>query len=310
MPRDGSGTYTRAVSSYVNGTVANATTVNTEMDDIASALTGSLPVNGVKAMAANLPMGGFKLTGLAAGTTNGDSVRYEQLTALSGTYQPLDATLTALAALATSADQYIYATGSDTFALATVTSAARTLLADASVPRLGVGNTFSAAAPQVFNHTSTSLQVQMNLAGTLRGYLGADATYSLLTYNAVATNIMRQTHATGLTEFLFNVDVVGASSSLRARTRPLTTTTGTLVAADANCAGTLTGGVTLPNSVFSAGDMQVFDAGTSARTLTRGAGIQMFLNGTDVASATLAANQTCGVFWRSASVAVLSGGVS
>lgn len=44
--------------------------------------------------------------------------------------QPLDATLTALAGLSTSADQLIYSTGSDAFALSSLTSYARTLLDD------------------------------------------------------------------------------------------------------------------------------------------------------------------------------------
>lgn len=35
--------------------------------------------DGSRAYAANQPMGGFKLTGLAAGSANGDSIRYEQL---------------------------------------------------------------------------------------------------------------------------------------------------------------------------------------------------------------------------------------
>ncbi len=47
--------------------------------------------------------------------------------------QPLDATLTALAALSTSADKFIYSTASDTFTTATVTSAARSILDDTSV---------------------------------------------------------------------------------------------------------------------------------------------------------------------------------
>lgn len=46
--------------------------------------------------------------------------------------QPLDATLTAIAALSTSADDFIYATGSDTFTTATITSFGRTLVANAS----------------------------------------------------------------------------------------------------------------------------------------------------------------------------------
>lgn len=44
--------------------------------------------------------------------------------------QPLDATLTALAALVTSADKMIYATGADTFSLATITEFARSILDD------------------------------------------------------------------------------------------------------------------------------------------------------------------------------------
>lgn len=40
--------------------------------------------SGTIAFAANQPMGGFKLTGLAAGSANGDSVRYEQVLRLVG----------------------------------------------------------------------------------------------------------------------------------------------------------------------------------------------------------------------------------
>lgn len=50
----------------------------------------------------------------------------------SGDYQPLDATLTALAAIATAADKLPYATGSDTFATTDFTAYARTLLAMSS----------------------------------------------------------------------------------------------------------------------------------------------------------------------------------
>ena len=55
--------------------------------------------------------------------------------------QPLDATLTALAALATVADKLIYATGADTFSTTTLTAFARTLLddADAATARATLG---------------------------------------------------------------------------------------------------------------------------------------------------------------------------
>lgn len=41
-------------------------------------------VNGSRAFTANQPMGGFKLTGLAAGSASGDSVRYEQAVLVNG----------------------------------------------------------------------------------------------------------------------------------------------------------------------------------------------------------------------------------
>lgn len=55
--------------------------------------------------------------------------------------QPLDQTLTALAALATVADRLIYATGADTFAVTAFTAFARTLLddADAATARATLG---------------------------------------------------------------------------------------------------------------------------------------------------------------------------
>ena len=57
--------------------------------------------------------------------------------------QPLDATLTALAGLATAADRLPYATGADTFALATFTAFGRSLVDDADAPTaratLGLG---------------------------------------------------------------------------------------------------------------------------------------------------------------------------
>lgn len=68
MPRDGSGAYSRAVPDYVFDTVISETDVNAEMDDIAAALTASLAKNGETTPTGNLPMGGFKHTGVADGT--------------------------------------------------------------------------------------------------------------------------------------------------------------------------------------------------------------------------------------------------
>lgn len=66
-----------------------------------------------------LAMGGNKITGLAAATVNGDAVRFEQI---NGVYQPIDATLTALAAYNTNG--ILTQTAADTFAGRTLTGTA------------------------------------------------------------------------------------------------------------------------------------------------------------------------------------------
>jgi hypothetical protein len=67
--------------------------------------------------------------------------------------QPLDATLTALAGVATAADQVIYATGADTFAVTSLTATGRSLIgsADAAAARttLGLGTIATQAAASV-----------------------------------------------------------------------------------------------------------------------------------------------------------------
>ena len=70
----------------VTGTTVSSAWANNTLGDISSGLSTCVLKDGTQTLTANIPMGGFKLTGLAAGTTNGDSVRYEQLV---GAYLPL-----------------------------------------------------------------------------------------------------------------------------------------------------------------------------------------------------------------------------
>lgn len=98
--------------------------------------------------------------------------------------------------------------------------------------------------------------------------------------------------------------------TIQSRVQTSSETTGTLTAASANKTLALTGGVTMPNAVFTAGDMITMDPGTAARTITRGASVTMYVNGVDSATATLAANQMGGAYWRSSSVCILTGAVT
>lgn len=120
MSRDGSGNYTRVEGPYVNGNVADANEVNNELDDISDALTDSINIAGTKAFAANQSMGGFRLTDLPTPSSANDAARKAYVdSAITAAAQPLDATLTALAALSyTSGTLNIQMTAADTFALA------------------------------------------------------------------------------------------------------------------------------------------------------------------------------------------------
>lgn len=98
MPRNGLGTYQLpAGNPVITGTPISSTTQNTTMTDVANALTTSICTDGQTPMAANLPMAGFRLTGLGSMVSLGDSARYEDVVA-AGQIQTFTAFTTAGAA--------------------------------------------------------------------------------------------------------------------------------------------------------------------------------------------------------------------
>ena len=79
------GTYTLPAGNPVNtNTTISSSWANTTLSDMATALTTCVLKDGTQTLTANIPMGGFKLTGLAAGNASGNSVRYEQVLLLTG----------------------------------------------------------------------------------------------------------------------------------------------------------------------------------------------------------------------------------
>jgi len=91
MSRNGTGTYTLpAGNPVVTGTTISSTWANTSLSDIATALTQSLAKDGQTVPTANIPLGGFKITGLGAPTTAGDALAYGSslgaVTATTGTF--------------------------------------------------------------------------------------------------------------------------------------------------------------------------------------------------------------------------------
>lgn len=81
MARNGTGTYNLpAGQPVVTNTTISSSVFNTLTSDIATALTQSICTDGQTPMAANLPMGGNKITNLAAGSASTEAVNYGQLT--------------------------------------------------------------------------------------------------------------------------------------------------------------------------------------------------------------------------------------
>jgi len=83
MAFNGSGSFTLVAGNpVVTGTTISSTWANNTLSDIANGLSTTITKDGQTTPTANIPMGGFKLTGLAAATTNGDALRYQDKIAL------------------------------------------------------------------------------------------------------------------------------------------------------------------------------------------------------------------------------------
>ncbi len=78
MPRSGA-TYSLPEAAFTALTLAESAKVNSNFSDIADEITASVSRDGSGSMSGNLNMGTHKLTNLSAGSSNGDSVRYEQV---------------------------------------------------------------------------------------------------------------------------------------------------------------------------------------------------------------------------------------
>lgn len=122
MPWDGVGNFDPPAASFpeVNGTVIDANRYNPTILDLATGIETALTKNGQNAATANLPMGGFKLTGLGAGTGAAESVRVDQVEIAANPSVALSATGTDLAA---SYASLIELTGSSVTVTAFVTTA-------------------------------------------------------------------------------------------------------------------------------------------------------------------------------------------
>lgn len=79
MAFNGSGTYVLPGAALADGQTVSATEHNTFRDDVATALSTCVTRDGQSPATANLPMGGFKHTSVAVGSSLTDYSRYDQM---------------------------------------------------------------------------------------------------------------------------------------------------------------------------------------------------------------------------------------
>lgn len=79
MARDGAGNYSNPYPDFVSGTTIESAQVDANNADIATALTASIAKDGQTVPTANLPMGGFKHTGVAVASARTDYARADQV---------------------------------------------------------------------------------------------------------------------------------------------------------------------------------------------------------------------------------------
>ena len=268
-----------------------------------------------------------------------DGTNFVVVNLLPSDYQPLDATLTALAALSwSSGNALVQFTAADTVSLTltpSVTDITLSGVAKASAGAVGApsysfsgetntgiykssagimtfassGTANFAVGASVIDCTTSALRTTLGNAGTPAISHRVDTNTGIYFGNAddmyfTLGGTLRATWNTTLNDFTIPT---------RARAPTSSETTGTLTSASANKVVVATGGVTFDGNVFTAGDMVCVYAGASARTLTQGATgtPTQRLHGTSTTgNLTLAARGWAMVYFISATEWVVSGDVS
>lgn len=144
----------------ITGTTIATSWANNTLNDIATGLSTCVLKDGSQTITANIPMGGFKFTGLAAGSASGNSLRYEQVNGI-----------------LTTAGDTLQASAAGTFARLALGTARQ-------VPTVNAGATALAYANPI-----TLATEQASTSGTSIDFTGIPAGVRRITINFVGTSI-------------------------------------------------------------------------------------------------------------------------
>ena len=233
--RNGSGTMSVPYG-FTSGTTISSSQMNSNFSTIVSEITNSLPRDGQAAPTANLPMGGFKLTGLGNGSAGSDSATLGQVAA-SGVVWCGTAGGTADAlTLTPSPTHTIYAAGK---MLRFVAAGTNTGAATVNVSALGAKNIYNNGAALaagaietgkiyeiVYDGTQFNLNRWFNPSGIFAALSGAAFTGNVSTTGTlgstgalssggdfkVNTDKFVVTAASGNTDIAGTLDVAGAAT--------------------------------------------------------------------------------------------------
>lgn len=230
MAFNGSGTFNLPSGNPISG-VSNSSVHNTTNAEIAAALSNCVTRDGQSPATANIPLGGFKITGLAAGASPGDALRYEQGAKLGGD------TFTGLVNLAAGADIASGATLNLTAATGncpritgtTATSAVTmnigqqmTVVADGAWPltyhattnKLSTGANYTCTAGDVINY-------HKDLSGVVHGVISPRPT------GVAAGNVLQSDQSTTTVSSASSVALAGTNQQSITGTTAITAFTGT-----------------------------------------------------------------------------------
>ena len=246
---NGSGTFNinSAGQPVVSGTVISSTAFNALTSDLATGLTTALTKDGQSTPTANITLGGYKITNLAAGTAAADAVRFSQLQGGStSTYitaagaDTITGTVTPTLTAYTTGQQFSFvAAGTNTTAVTlnidgvgakAVTRAGTTALAAGDILTGQValveydGTQFQLLDPNAF--TNLRVSAALTYGGvTLTNAVTGTGKMVLDTTPTIATPVLTNPTVTNYVETLQAVGTVGASSTLALTTGTVITAT-------------------------------------------------------------------------------------